>query len=409
MGIAGDTKRAAGLGRPYWTLWWSAAVNGTGDGVFAAALPLFAASLTRDPLAVSAVSAATYLPWLLLSLPAGAIVDRRDRMTLLWRSQVFAAIVMAGATVLVALHLAGIALLCVAGFLLGAADTIFGNAWVTVLPELLGPEKLVLGNARMQIANIVTSNFAGPPLGSLLFGWAAWLAFGADGLSFALAAVLLMMVRPGRRPVVEAVRRRPMRRDIAEGLRWLLRHRLLRTLAVVFAVNCLSNQLAMATLVLLATEKYGLNAHQYGLLLSALAVGGVVGALVNARLNRWLGSLGATVLAVAMNTVLYLLVGTAPNAIVLGALLAATTATTTLWNVSTVSLRQQLVPRELLGRVNSAYRMCGWGLMPVGAAVGGLLAARFGIGVPFPVAGVLRTLVLLAALPVLIGAIRRPA
>jgi MFS family permease len=406
--IAGDTERTAALGRPYWTLWWSAAVNGTGDGVFAAALPLFAASLTRDPFAVSAVSAATYLPWLLLSLPAGAIVDRRDRMTLLWRSQVFAAIVMAGATVLVGLHLAGIAVLCVAGFLLGGADTIFGNAWVTVLPELLGPEKLVLGNARMQIANIVTSNFAGPPLGSLLFGWAAWLAFGADGLSFALAALLLMLVRPGKRPVV-AVARRPIRRDIVEGLRWLFRHRLLRTLAVVLAANCLANQMAMATLVLLATEKYGLNAHEYGLLLSALAVGGVFGGLVNTRLNRWLGSLGATVLAVSVNSVLYLLVGTAPNAIVLGAPLAATTAMTTLWNVSTVSLRQRLVPRELLGRVNSAYRMFGWGLMPVGAALGGLLAARFGIGVPFPAAGAVRTLVLLAALPVLIGAPRRPA
>lgn len=404
--LRGD--RAAGLGRPYWTLWWSSLVNGTGDGVFAAALPLFAASLTRDPLAVSAVSAATYLPWLLLSLPAGAIVDRRDRLTLMWRSQVFAAAVMFGVTALVGLRRADIAVLCVAGFLLGSADTIFGNAGVSVLPALVGPEKLVAGNARFQIANIVTSNFLGPPIGSLLFGLAAWLAFGVDGVSFVAAAVLLALVRAPKATHV-VVARRSMRAEIGEGLRWLLRHRLLRVLMVVFAVNCLSNQLAMATLVLLATGKYGLTAHQYGLLLAAIAVGGIVGGLVNARLNRWLGEVGATVLAVSGNAVVYLLVGAAPNAVVLGVLLACSTAMTTLWNVSTVSLRQRIVPPELMGRVNSAYKMSGWGLMPVGAVVGGLLAARFGISVPFPAAGALRLGVLLIALPVLIGAIRRPA
>ena len=399
--------RAAGLGRPYWTLWWSSLVNGTGDGVFAAALPLFAVSLTRDPLAVSAVSAATYLPWLLLSLPAGAIVDRRDRLTLMWRSQVFAAAVMFGVTALVGLHRADIAVLCVGGFLLGSADTIFGNAGVSVLPALVGPEQLVAGNARFQIANIVTRSFGGPPLGSLLFGWAAWLAFGVDGVSFVAAAVLLMLVRaPTAMPVVA---RRSMRAEIGEGLRWLLRHRLLRVLMVIFAVNCLSNQLAMATLVLLATGKYGLTAHQYGLLLAAMAVGGIVGGLVNARLNRWLGEVGATVLAVSGNAVLYLLVGTTSSAVALAVLLACSTAMTTLWNVSTVSLRQRIVPGELLGRVNSAYKMFGWGLMPVGAAVGGLLAARFGVAVPFPAAGALRLGVLLVALPVLFGAIRRRA
>jgi MFS family permease len=381
-------------------------VNGIGDGVFVAALPLFAASLTRDPLAVSAVSAASYLPWLLLSLPAGAIVDRRDRLSLMWRSQVFAALVMFGVTVLVGLHHANIAVLCVAGFLLGSSDTVFGNASVSVLPSLVGPEKLVTGNARFQIANVVTSNFLGPPLGSLLFAVAAWSAFGADGVSFVAAAVLLALI-PRVRPAV--VVRRSMRAEIGEGLRWLLRHRLLRVLVMVFAVNCLSNQLAMATLVLLATEKFGLDAHQYGLLLTALAVGGIVGGLINTRLNRWLGELGATVLALAGNAVLYLLVGTTSSAYALAALLAGSTAMTTLWNVSTVSLRQRLVPSELLGRVNSAYKMFGWGLMPVGAALGGLLAARFGIAVPFPAAGVLRLGVLLIALPVLLGAIRRPA
>lgn len=409
VAIAKRANRDSRLGRPYWTLWWSSVVNGTGDGVFAAALPLFAASLTRDPLAVSAVSAATYLPWLLLSLPAGAIVDRRDRLTLMWRSQVFAAVVMSGAAVLVGLGRANIAVLCVAGFLLGGSDTIFGNASVSVLPELVGADQLVAGNARLQIASVVTSRFTGPPLGSLLFGVAAWLAFGVDGVSFVAAAVLLMLVRPGKPVAAATVAGRSMRRDMEEGVRWLMRHRVLRVLVVVFAVNCFGNQLAMSTLVLLATGKYGLDAHGYGVLLGGLAVGGIVGGLVNARLNRWLGAIGATVLAVSVNAVLYLLVGLAPDALVLGVLLAGSTAMTTLWNVSTVSLRQRLVPRELLGRVNSAYKMFGWGLMPVGAAVGGLLASRYGIGMPFPVAGTLRAVVLIGALPVLIGAIRRPA
>ncbi|HEX3780114.1 MAG TPA: MFS transporter [Pseudonocardiaceae bacterium] len=391
------------LGKPYWTLWSAAVVNNTGDGVWTAALPLLAASLTRDPIQVSAVAAATFLPWLLFSLVAGAVVDRRDRLRLMWRSQVFAGAVVVVTTALIAGHHANIALLCAAGFLLGCADTVFGNASQSVLPELVRRDQLVSANSRSQVAQVLTTSFLGPPLGSLLFGITAWLAFGLDGASFVVAAILLATIRrPARTTARPVAVRGPIRREVAEGLRWLAGHRLLRTMALVFAANCLCNQLAMATLVLLATGKYRLDVHQYGLLLGVMAVGAMLSALLSKRLNARFGPIRVTIIALAGNAAAYLAVGFAPNAVALAVLLAVSTAMTALWNVSTVSVRQQLVPGELLGRVNGAYRMLGWGLMPLGAALGGLLATDFGIGVPFPVAGSLRALALLLALPVLL-------
>ena len=114
----------------------------------------------------------------------------------------------------------------------------------------------------------------------------------------------------------------------------------------------------------------------------------------------------ALVVALAANVAIFEGLGLSPNAIVLGALLGLNGFVTTLWNIVTVSLRQQIVPSELLGRVNSVYRMLGWGLIPPGALTGGLVAHEFGLRAGYPVAGALRGVALLIALPVLIGAIR---
>src|SRR5580658_10984234 len=122
------TRPPARLGRDYWRLWWANAISSTGDGAFVAALPLLAVTITRDPRLISVVTAATYLPWLLLSLPAGAVVDRCDRVTLMWRAQAVQALVVVAVTIAVLFRRADIAVLGVAGLLLGSAEVIFSNA-----------------------------------------------------------------------------------------------------------------------------------------------------------------------------------------------------------------------------------------------------------------------------------------
>lgn len=395
------------LSSAYWRLWWAAAIDNIGDGAFAAAVPLLAVTITRDPRLVSLVSAATFLPWLLLSLPAGALVDRHDRAGLMWRSQAIQAVVVGIIAILAAVGHIGIPVLVVTAFGLGACDVVFTNAAQAILPDLVAKPLLHRANGNQQTALTIGQLFVGPPVGSLLFAIAVALPFGLDAGSFALSAALLATLprRAGRQ-----TGHPPMRAAIADGLRWLTRHRLLRTMAILLGVNTFCGQLGNATLVLLATGLLHLDARGFGLLLAGAAVGSLLGGLVNAAVVARIGALPALFTSLATNAVVFVGIGLSPNAVVLGALLAVNGFVTTLWNIVAVSLRQHVVPTDLLGRVNSVYKMLGWGLMPLGAVVGGVVAHVFGLRAPYPVAGALRGIALLVATPVLISAMReRPA
>lgn len=394
------------LGRAYWRLWWAGAVDSVGDGAWAAALPLLTASLTTDPRQVAAVSAAAYLPWLLVSLPAGALVDRTARVPLMWRAQLAQLVLLALGTAAVAAGAASVPLLALGAFLLGSCEVVFGNAAQSVLPELVPRELLARANGNQYASTVAGQFFLGPPVGSLLFAVSPALPFAVDTASFAGSAVLLARLPRTERPVAAPV---PVRSAIAEGLRWLAGHRLLRTLAVLLGVNNFCNQLGQATLVLFATRSLGVRPGGYGVLLAAGALGSVLGGLVNPRIVRRFGERAAVFTALVLSSAAYLAAGLAPDAVVLAVLLAANGFAVTLWNVATVTLRQEIVPAPLLGRVNGAYRMLGWGLLPLGALVGGLVAHTLGVRAPLPLAGALRTVALVAAAPLLVRSLAGPA
>jgi MFS family permease len=397
--------RETRLGRHYWRLWWANTISSTGDGAFVAALPLLAVTITRDPRLVAVVTAATYLPWLLLSLPAGAVVDRYDRATLMWRAQAIQAAVVAMIAVLIVFREAGIEVLAAAGFLLGSAEVIFSNAAQSMLPALVPPELLAKANGSQQVSLTVGESFVGPPVGSLLFAAAAALPFGLDAASFAGSAALVATL-PRTRPAPEHAKRPTIRVQIAEGLRWLVRHRLIRVVAVLLGIYNFANQMGQAVLVLLATQTLHVSIRGYGLLLAASAVGSVVGGLVNPVLTRKLGLLPSLVLPGLVEAGVFVGIGLAPGPVVVAALLAVQGFSVAMWNVVTITLRQQVVPGHLLGRVNSVYRMLGWGLMPVGALAGGFVAHAAGLRAPYIVAGLLCLLSALATLPLLLAAER---
>jgi MFS family permease len=400
------------LSRDYWRLWWANAISSTGDGAFVAALPLLAVTITRDPRLVSVVTAATYLPWLLLSLPAGAVVDRYDRATLMWRAQAVQAAVVTIIAVLVVAHQASIEVLAAGGLLLGSAEVIFSNAAQSVLPALVPPELLPKANGSQQVSLTVGESFLGPPAGSLLFAAAAVLPFGLDAASFAgSAALLARLPRTGHAAENgengENAEHPPIRAQIAEGLHWLARHRLLRVVAVLLGIYNFANQMGQAVLVLLATQTLHVSTRGYGLLLAASAVGSVVGGLVNPILTRRMGMLPSLVLPAVVTAAAFVGIGLAPGPIVVAALLAVQGFSVAMWNVVTVSLRQRVVPGHLLGRVNSVYRMLGWGLMPLGALAGGFVAHAAGLRAPYIVAGLLCGLSALVAFPILLAAVRK--
>lgn len=385
---------------------WTTGINAAGDGAFAAAIPLLAAAITYDPRLVSVVSAATYLPWLLLSLPAGAFVDRYDRVGLMWRSQALQAVIAGVIAVLAAFGHLGIPALAIMVFGLGACAVVSANAAQAIVPDIVAKPLLHQANGHQQTITTLGSQFLGPPIGSLLFAVAVALPFGMDAASFALSAALLATLPRRRR---RQVAHPPMRTAITGGLRWLARHRLLRTLAVLLGVNTFCGQLGNATLVLLATQTLGLDARGYGLLLAGAAIGSLLGGLVSARIVGRVGALPAVLTGLTVNVAVFVGIGLSPNAIVLGVLLAISGFVITLWNIVTISLRQQIVSSEMLGRVNSVYKMLGWGLIPLGALAGGLVAHAFGLRAPYPVAGVLRGIALLIAMPVLIRTLRAQA
>ncbi len=391
-------RRRTPLGPAYWRLWWASAVSTTGDGVLVAALPLLAVTITRNPLMISLVTAAEFLPWLLLSLPVGVLVDRHDRATLMWRAQVLQGSVIAFLAVLVLVHWTDIAVLAVAAFGLGVGEVVFSNASQSVLPQLVRAEQLPKANGNQYAVQTIGQEFAGPPLGSLLFTAAAAVPFGVSAASFAGSAALLARL-PKRPP--ETVPDGTVRSRVAEGLRWLLGNRLLRVVAVVLGVSSFCNTMGLATLVLLVTETLKVSSRFYGILLAAAAVGSVLGGLLNPWLTRRLGQVPSLVIAMGAVSVIYVGIGLAPNAPVLAALEVCNGFMVTMWNIVTVTLRQRIVPNDMLGRVNSAYRMIGWGLMPVGAVAGGLVAHVAGLRAPYVIAGVLCGITTLAALPLL--------
>ncbi|MEU0512318.1 MFS transporter [Amycolatopsis sp. NPDC006125] len=371
----------------YWRLWWASAVDALGDGAFTAAIPLLATTLTPDPRLIAVLSAVTYLPWLLLSLPAGALVDRCDRATLMWRTQTVQALLTGTAAVLAALHALTLPALATIAFGLGACEVLFGNATQAILPDLVAKPLLPKANGYQQAITTTGQQFAGPPLGSLLFAVSAALPLTLDAVTFAVSAALLATL-PRQRPAAHTGSM------VTGGLRWLLRHKLLRTLAALLAVNTFCAQLGNATLVLLATQTLHLSTGGYGLLLTGAAVGSLLAGVLD--IPAGLGARRTLRLALVANSVIFVAIGLSPTALVLALLLAANGFVTTLWNIVTVSLRQQLVPAGILGRVNSVYRMLGWGLMPFGALTGGLVAHLFGLRAPYPIAGLLRGLGLLA-------------
>ena len=360
-----------------------------GDGVRQVAMPLLAARLTRDPRLVSLVTIAGSAPWLAFSLVAGALVDRWDRRRVMWIADAFRTVVVGAFTAAVATGHASIALIAAVSFLLGTAETLFDNASQSILPSIVGRDRLASANSRLYSGQIVGMQFVGPPVGGVLFAAAAFSPFAADGTSFLLASLLVLSIRGAYREVRDdALGPRRLRSEISEGVRWLAHHRVLRTLAVMLGTWNFLSSATGAVAVLWALEVLGLDARGFGLLFFGFAAGSLLGSFAASAVTRRLGEGRALYLSLSLGVVSNLVAWWTRSPYVAGAALAVTGFAVLVWNVITVSLRQEIIPSHLLGRVNSVYRFLGWGSMPAGAAFGGLLAAAFGLRSPFLAAGI---------------------
>ncbi|KVA22368.1 transporter [Burkholderia ubonensis] len=379
-----DLALDAASGRNTLVLVVFTALTNLADGVTKVALPLMATALTPSPLQVSGVSLTLTLPWLLVALHVGVLVDRADRRVLLWLAN---GMRLAAIAALVLLSLSnGITLpvLYIGGLTLGVAEVIALTSAAALVPDAVAPAGRERANAWVAGAETVCNEFCGPLVGGLLVAAGTALALGT-GASAYLIGVLVLCFLVGRFRVVHTpdTPREPVHRQIAEGLHYLWREPILRLMAVTLTVLCACWGAWLAIMPLFATKVMGLDARGYGVMLSALGIGGFVGALSVTTLNRWLGwrtvmfvDLLGTLAMMAMPIATVNLWAVAASAFAGG-------LGGTLWSVNSRTISQALVPGALFGRYNAAARLFSWGAMPVGAGLGGVLAELFGLRVAF--------------------------
>ena len=275
-----------------------------------------------------------------------------------------------------------LALVYIVAFLLGSAETMFDTASEAFLPLLVGSDELDAANGRLQASEWATNSFIGPAVGAGLFAIAASLPFLFNSASFAVAAVLVAAIggKFAREPVSEE---RKLRADIGEGLRWLWDHTVLRTLALMAGVTNLVGMGIVAIFVLFAQDILGLGDLGFGAIITTIGAGGLGGALIAPIITRRFGQ--GTTLLVSVGGLGFgsLAMGLTSNAIVAGVIAFFYGFLIALWNVVAISLRQRLTPDDLRGRVASVARLLAWGTQPLGALLGGVVAAAFGLRAPF--------------------------
>jgi MFS family permease len=367
-------RRTGGLDSRYWRLWGAVASSNIGDGLVSLAIPWLASLLTRDALAIAGVALATRLPWLVFSLHAGALTDRFDRRRLMVIANTLRAVIVGMTTFAVMADVMTLPLLYGIGFALGMCEVVFDNTSQTILPALVPRARLERANGNIMGAQMVIADFVARPISGALVGIALSLPFAIDALTAAVSAALIASIPGTFRTTHDVGLPRPrMRAQIADGLRWLWQHRLLRMLALTLATMNGISAAALATYVLFVQEILLLDGLGFGLLLAAGSLGGVLGSVLAPTMTKRLGSGPSLFFAVIMPIISFSATALTSNVIVVGAAFAAFGFTAVMWNVVTVSLRQTLIPDGLLGRVNSVYRFFGWGAMPIGTILGGAL------------------------------------
>ncbi len=383
-------QRQRPLGANFWRLWSSSGLSNLADGIFQVALPLIAIRYTQSPTAIAGLSFALALPWLLFALQAGALADRVDRRKIMFWSNTARALVLVALVPAVATGAAAIWLLYAAALLLGTSETLYDTSAQSILPQLVDRDQLSRANSRLYAAELTANQFVGPPLGGLLVAAGLVLAVATPaGLWFAAVALLLLLRGSFR---VERIGRTTLRADIAEGLRFLWHNRVLRSLAVLTGLFNLATNATFAVLVLHLvgpSSAAGLSDAGYGILLTALAVGSLLGSFVAPWVERRLGRSLSLALSMIGGAVMVGVPAATADPYLIGAGFVVGGVTTVIWNVIAVSLRQRIAPDRLLGRVNSGYRLVAWGTRPLGAAVGGALGQLFGLRLVFGVAAML--------------------
>jgi MFS family permease len=378
----------AGLWRhgDFLKLWSAETISQFGSQVTGLALPLVAViTLGVSAFEVSALLVVEFAPFLLFSLPAGVWVDRLPRRPILIIGDLARAVLLATIPVAYALDVLTIWQLYAVGFLFGICTVFFDVAYQSYLPSLVERTQLVEGNSKLEISRS-GAQLGGPAIAGVLIEiLKAPVALLVDALSFLASGLFVLGIRKREENVPTREERREqkssMKTELAEGLRWVLGNRYLRTIASCTATFNFFGSLMGAILIVYLVRSLEMSPSMLGLLFAISNVGYLAGALTSNRIASKIG-VGPAIWAGALCGIAMLLVPLAPqdaNDAFVWIVVAETIIAfgVVLYNVTQVSMRQAITPERLQGRMNSVMRFIVWGVMPLGTLLGGSLGTIF--------------------------------
>lgn len=378
----------------FWRILFASGLSNLADGIVKTAVPLVAVRFTTSPLQIGGLAFALTLPWLIFALPAGAIIDRGDRRKIMLIANTGRALVATLLTIALLGGLHSIVILYVCALLIGITEVFYDTGAQSLLPQIVQRDQLNNANSKLYAFEVLANQLAGPPLGGLLVGIAGISIAVATGVPAAIwaFAVLVLLSLNGSFRVTRVGAEKPIYADIIEGMRYLIKNRILRTLALMTGISNLGFAMFFGVVVLYlvgSDSVMRLTDAQYGFILTFTALGSLLGTLLANKVANLLGRQAALGLGVftMMAPIIALIATPIPWVYALASVLSGLGIM--VWNVVTVSLRQQITPDSLLGRINSCYRLVSWGTMPIGGLLGGLIGQFAGIRTVFWVALIL--------------------
>ena len=390
------------LGRPFRWLLSAAWTANIGDGIALAAGPLLVASQTDSPMLVAMAALLQRLPWLLFGLWAGALADRLDRRRVVMVANTLRVAVVVVLCAAILTDVVSITVVLATMFLYGVAEVFADTTAMTLLPALVPRKHLSTGTHRLQAGFLTCNQLVGPPVGAFLFSLGAVFPFAAQVVVVAMAVVLVSRIgsspAPDGAPGLNAHRLDAhrvdahrvdgappthLRRDIAEGLRWVLSSPPVRTLALIILVFNVTWAASWSVLVLWSRDHLGMTEVGFGLLTTASAVGGLVGTSLYSRLERRFSPVSIMRVCLSLEVVMHLALAFTRQGWVAILIMFVFGAYAFVWGTISTTTRQRAVPHRFQGRVSSITMICVFAGLVAGQFLGGLIAESWGLTAPF--------------------------
>jgi MFS family permease len=363
--------------RDYMLLWSGQTVSAFGSTMSAVVFPLLVLSLTNSPAAAGLAGALFALPYILFSLPGGALIDRWDRKRVMVFCDAGRALSLASVPVALALNVLTVWQLYANAFIEGTLFVFFNIAEVASLPRVVEKAQLPVAAAQNETGT-AAAGLLGPPIGGLLYqGVGRGAPFAFDAITYVGSVISLLLIRTPFQAARAATARRNLRAEIAEGLSWTWRHRPIRFLALLAGGLNFIYAAAQLLLIVLAKD-LGAGEAAIGLMFSIASLGGLLGAVIARRLQQAFRLRPLLVALVWFQVLLFPLYALAPHIVVLGAITAMLFCTEPILDVVIISYRLEQVPDALQGRVNGAVRMLVYIFVAAGPAASGVLLQRVG-------------------------------